>query len=545
MGIFNFFPWMKRVYPSCISTVSKNATMKKSVDDFMIDGNCIYHPAAQKIFKYGEYKKRTSLLHDTKTNVEVEVESLYKDVFNEICSKMDELIRIVKPRKRFIMCTDGSAPLAKQFQQRCRRYKSSMDGGGDGVFDPNSITPGTEFMYKMSKHIRSFLRDRKKKDDLYRNIEIIFNDERIPGEGEHKLINFIRSHPLRMKKNSFCIYSADADLIMLALSTHEENFYILRENIYDKHLQQHFCVSLKELRLDLISDLIPINERGSCGDLHKYKTINDFVLLCFFVGNDFLPHMPSIEIKDGGINQILKIYSKLNMKLTYYDHNGMVKIHIQNFILFCENLAKIEPRLVNDRYNSSTYRNSTPLKCLDNNVTLPEGSVDFIGFQRDYYQEKLNISTVSQVRSLCHEYIRGLQWVITYYTSGIPDWNWKFKEHYGPFVSDLAVHLRTYENTPFTLSTNSIPPFLQLLCVLPPSSKKLLPNELQPIYETRKELFQEKVTVDLEGKRREYEVIVLVEDPNVDELRKEYYKYIGNVNDKKNKRNRKGKIFVL
>jgi len=549
MGIFSFFPWLKRVYPSSVSIIDNGSCVKVKVDDFMIDGNCIYHPAAQKVFKYGEYKKE-SILHPNSEKLprSVDYELLSLEVFKEVCRRMDELVHIVNPKRRFIMCTDGSAPMAKQFQQRCRRYKSSIDNGGGSVgigFDPNSLTPGTKFMYDMSKYIKNHLMEQKKTNKIYSNIEIIFNDERVPGEGEHKLINFIRRHPNRMKGNSFCIYSADADLIMLGLATQEERFYIIRENIYNKHLKQNFLVDLQELRKDLISVLIPIHERDNCGKLHEYKTINDFVLLCFFVGNDFLPHMPSIEIKDGGIDQILRIYSKLNVKLTYYDSIGMVKIHIENFIKFCDHLATLEPKLINDRSRSDIYAKSTPLKCLNKNIVVGSGGlVNFDGFKKDYYLEKIHISNRKQVEDLCHKYIHGLQWVLTYYTYGVPDWEWKFDERYGPFIIDLAEHLKTYTQKKYP-QNNPIPPFLQLLCVLPPSSKELLPECMRCIYENRSDLFQKEVKIDLEGKRRDYEGIVMVEDPNVEELKKEYNLYIEDVDRKTMRRNKKGNIHLI
>jgi 5'-3' exoribonuclease 2 len=87
-------------------------------------------------------------------------------------------------------------------------------------------------MHDLAQALRGYILDRTNNHPLWAGRTVIFSDAFVPGEGEHKLLHFVRSQRLQPGYNdntSHCIYGADADLIMLGLSTHEAHFYIIRE----------------------------------------------------------------------------------------------------------------------------------------------------------------------------------------------------------------------------------------------------------------------------------------------------------------------------
>ena len=58
-------------------------------------------------------------------------------------------------------------------------------------------------------------------DENWKNLQVILTDSNAPGEGEHKIFEYIRQTigaKNYNKKTSHCIYGADSDLIILSLS---------------------------------------------------------------------------------------------------------------------------------------------------------------------------------------------------------------------------------------------------------------------------------------------------------------------------------------
>ena len=116
---------------------------------------------------------------------------------------------------------DGVPPRAKMEQQRLRRYKKVYTEQLKSIlkkkyniennlyFDSNQISPGTIFMDKLSKHL-------KKNKQRFNVKDVIISDTLEVGEGEHKILGYIKENI--ENKSNICLYGDDADLIFLMMS---------------------------------------------------------------------------------------------------------------------------------------------------------------------------------------------------------------------------------------------------------------------------------------------------------------------------------------
>eukprot|EP00762_Andalucia_godoyi_P001681 ANDGO_07122.mRNA.1 5'-3' exoribonuclease 1 len=365
MGVPRFFRWISERYP-LINNEVRDDTMPE-IDNLYLDMNGIIHRATHG---------------DNDATVFSE-----ERVMIAIYQYIDRLFDMVRPRKIFFMAIDGVAPRAKMNQQRQRRFKSALElalhkeqqlaglaDSDDGeakvvepLFDSCSITPGTEFMAKLTKYLEFFVKKKISEDRNWQRCEVVLSGHEYPGEGEHKIMDFIRarkSAPAYSPDERHCLYGLDADLIMLSLASHEPHFVLLREEIQfgnkpQKSLRGQTEEELRhEIRDETRFHLLYINllreylefefrtvELPFGFDLDR--VIDDFILMCFFMGNDFLPSLPTFNIGEGSLNDLFDIYRQVLPELGGYITLG-ANVDFARLSVFLQNCVDNETQSLKD-----------------------------------------------------------------------------------------------------------------------------------------------------------------------------------------------------
>jgi len=80
-------------------------------------------------------------------------------------------------------------------------------------------------------------------------------------------------------------------------------------------------------------------------DVDLERIIDDFIFMCFLVGNDFLPHIPCLRITDGGIDCLLLIYKAIYTLMGNYITN-CGELNLVPLNIFLHHVGLVEEDLI-------------------------------------------------------------------------------------------------------------------------------------------------------------------------------------------------------
>uniref|UniRef100_A0A8C4JTB4 5'-3' exoribonuclease 1 n=1 Tax=Dromaius novaehollandiae TaxID=8790 RepID=A0A8C4JTB4_DRONO len=572
MGVPKFYRWISERYP-CLSQVLKEHQIPE-FDNLYLDMNGIIHQCSHP--------------NDDDVHFRISEDKIFADIFHYL----EVLFRIIKPRKVFFMAVDGVAPRAKMNQQRGRRFrlvkepedkiKKALEKGEtlptEARFDSNCITPGTEFMARLHEHLKYFVNMKISTDKSWQGVTVYLSGHETPGEGEHKIMEFIRSEkakPHHDPNTRHCLYGLDADLIMLGLTSHEAHFALLREEVrFGGKKSQRACApeetTFHLLHLSLMREYIdyefsPVKDKISF-EYDIERIIDDWILMGFLVGNDFIPHLPHLHINHDALPLLYRTYMAILPELGgYINENGHLNLKRfekyltrlsdfdrEHFSEVFVDLKWFESKVGNKYLNEAAgiaaeearnnkqkkhkaQENSICLAALEKNedevVTSknvledePEDDdlfeTEFRQYKRTYYMTKMGVEVVSDdfLADQAECYVQAIQWILHYYYHGVQSWSWYYPYHYAPYLSDIRniseLKIKFELGKPFM-------PFEQLLAVLPAASKDLLPKCYQHLMISPDspiiEYYPPDFKTDLNGKQQEWEAVVLI--PFIDEKR--------------------------
>lgn len=406
-----------------------------------------------------------------------------KALIETVCDYVETIWKESGKCNEVFIAVDGVVPMAKMKQQRLRRFKSivleqyeiqqKVRNPDEPKWDKNAITPGTQFMKKLHKGLQELCK---------KHSGWTLSGYNEPGEGEHKVMKYIRN--CNTLDNTFLVYGLDADLILLSmLHSDKQNIYLLREE-----MEFNRVVKNDEKEQFLYLNIHALNNALFINPCQQY--IHDYIVMMSLLGNDFLPHSVGFTIKDGGYNimfETLKQFHEQNKFLTngYKIDWTNLKEFIASFCTyeqkyieeFCRKKQQIKFFRTNKQTSSEYELKMAPIYVLPCQWFVEKdlyngGMMD--GWKETYYSTFL----INNKERVLKEYVYGLQWILDYYVGNPIDIDWYFPWMTTPFFEDVVQYLHKADPEIQYTINEYIEPEQQLALVLPVQSYNLIENKL-------------------------------------------------------------------
>ena len=464
MGIPSYYRTLITKMPHAIQRKCPNA-----VGSLVVDMNCmIYHVLREPKMLAHVYPGLSDLSAS---------KAWERKLQDEVCSYLEHIWRSAGAPTQVYVALDGVVPYVKIKQQRFRRFKSaSMNSSAHGtIWDTNAITPGTEFMAAMG----AALKVAGSKHGW------LISDTDEPGEGEHKVLQWLRTTTLI--QGPIIVYGLDADLILLCLLAGDKlgptyPIFLLREAMAFGKMVRFNDSDEVDLCFFQVDTLRTSLQRGTTWTKEQFY---DYIFGMSFCGNDFLPTGLSLRIRDEGhaiLLSCLDFLWKDNKHLVTFDEDGIAKANPEGLQAFVYWMSCQESRLV-----LTTIRRKMTARMGENDddnlplkeqaeSPLIEGQGDRLYLRPDwitrYSRLALGDAHVDQRKARVADFWRGWSWILDYYQGRPVDLEWVYPAGYPPTWRDL----REYFVEVQVLIQVQVPlqPKEQLALVLPLSSWGLL-----------------------------------------------------------------------
>ena len=499
MGIPSYFNFVLKNHKNII--INKKHI---SCDYFFIDANSLIYDS------FYEIKSCDELQCDIHS-----IQQLYNTIFQRVWEKVLGFINVLEVKKECYICFDGIPPVAKMYQQKQRRYKSfaekqikshhhqniKIDKSGNHIvldFDTNIITPGTEFMDSLDTYISDMVSNYNEK-----NIgpKVLYNPSSVPGEGEHKICAYIRNlcndaENSDFKRSNCIIYGLDADLIMLGLlllKCHKQIFLYkeTKHFSYVEHIKEdnHYYFSLMKMGLEICTTL---NQSSLT------QGIMDYCFLGLLCGNDFIPHTPSINLRNSGINHLISTYKYVKNSGGNRDFH---MIDVTNNKVLWDKFRTYVLQLVHEENNKVKeniawklkLKHKMKVKDFDDKLNLlpvydnaQEEHMN-TNFSTSLYNLQILQKEAKEVDSICLNYLQVLEWNWDYYNGITQYFDISYKHCHGPLLTDILRHIplfgsnHTYMDGATLVNPNNFHKTTLLFYVMP---VKKFPDYLPQPYTT-------------------------------------------------------------
>lgn len=503
------------------------------------------------------------------------VESVEKTLIQNVVKKTIHIVNsIVRPSGYTYIAFDGPAPKAKMVQQRSRRFKSVQSmrllsaykkNTIQNTWDPSChICPGTSFMEKLSHSLQKAMANKQF------HSSVILSDSNTPGEGEHKILPRIRNlqKSEQEKEKTVVIFSPDGDMISLILMTQKKNCFLLRyidaDSEHENHLLDKGFIFLY-CHLNMVKQDFHLQMTKTYTEVDDTRILLDYNFLLAMVGNDFVPSLPFLKIRSGGLDMLITIYNRLR---PLYGNDYLISIPASINMAFLRDifleLSKMENAEMRKEYallageymGKQNYRRSSRESTMSDYEIIESrfyhmslfhpdhplgktyrqlwGAIDFQKekheWKAQYYRffcgfNPSDYSAYNDGRTqMVKNYLESLLFTLYYYTDTCPSWSWYYQYRVAPIPSDVYSVLSKNKidiNRLYFEKSQPYTPFQQLMTILPPQNLHILPLPLKnmALSEKWKYLYPTEFQVDaLAGFKYIYSEAILPENDNEKEF---------------------------